>query len=133
ADPDQPVLPMSLASTALRQGVEKDPAATLDWAASLPEDRRETFVRKTFHDWAYEDAAAAAAAFESRQDAAPPASAGPIASAWFRTDPESAIRWTADLPPGPAREAALKNLKRDADFEVQLGGTFPPALQKLLD
>jgi hypothetical protein len=133
ADPEQEALPMTLAHQAIRQWTKSDPTATLEWAASLPEDRRETFVRKTFHDWAYEDAAAAAVAFASRQDAAPSASAGPIASVWFRTAPESAIRWTAGLPTGPARQAALESLKRDADFEVQLGGTFPPALQKLLD
>lgn len=133
ADPALPPLLGSLAQPALRQWAENEPAANLDWAASLPDDRRESVVGTLYREWAYEDAPAAGAAFVSRQDTAPPASAGPIASVWYRTDPEGSVRWTAALPPGPAREAALKNLKRDADFEVQLGGTFPPALQKLLD
>ena len=117
ADPDQPALPMSLASPALRHWAEKEPVATLDWAATLPADRQESFVRTTYRGWAYDDAPAA----------------GVIASAWFRRDAEASIRWTADLPPGPARDAAIQSLRKSADFEVQLGGTFPPALQKLLD
>jgi len=133
ADPDQPALPMSLAHQAIRQWTKEDPAATLDWAARLPADRRESFLRTTFRDWSDLDAPAAAAAYLEQPDFAPPAAAASIAGNWFRGDPEASIRWTAGLPEGLARVAALENLKRLADFEVQLGGTFPPALQKLLD
>lgn len=133
ADPEQAALPMSLAYGAVRQWIEKDPAATLEWAAALPADRRESFIRTTFRDWSYRDAPAAATAYLEQSDFAPPAAAASISGNWFHEDPEASIRWTAALPEGPARETALKNLKRLADFEVQLGGTFPPALQKLLD
>lgn len=133
ADPEQAALPITMASQAIRQWTKSDPAATLEWSAALPAERRESFVRATYRDWAYEDAPSAAADFANRPDSAPPAAAASIVSSWFDRDPDAAIRWTADLPPGPAREAALKNLQRNADFEVQLGGTFPPALQKLLD
>lgn len=133
ADPDQPALPMSLASQAIRQWTKEDPAATLDWAARLPADRRELLLRTTFRDWSDRDAPAAAAAYLAQPDIAPPAAAASITGNWFRGDPEASIRWTAGLPEGPARAAALENLKRLADFEVQLGGAFPPALQKLLD
>jgi hypothetical protein len=133
ANPEQAALPMSLAYGAIRQWTKDDPAATLAWAAAQPADRRESFVRTTYRDWAYNDAPSAAADFANQPDSAPSAAAASIVSTWFDRDPDAAIRWTADLPPGPAREAALKSLKRDADFEVQLGGTFPPALQQLLD
>jgi hypothetical protein len=133
ADPAQPALPMSLAYQAIRQWTKEDPAATLDWAARLPADRRESFLRTTFRDWSDRDAPAAAAAYLGQPDLAPPAAAASIAGNWFRGDPEASIRWTAGLPEGPARAAALENLKRLADFEVQLGDSFPPALQKLLD
>lgn len=133
ADPEQTALPMTMANQAIRQWTRSDPAATLEWASALPDDRRESFVRATYRDWAYDDAPSAAADFANRPDSAPPAAAASIVSSWFDRDPDAAIRWTADLPPGPAREATLKSLKRLADFEVQLGGTFPPELQNLLD
>lgn len=133
ADPEQAALPITMANQAIRQWTKSDPAATLEWSAALPADRCESFVRATYRDWAYEDAPSAAADFANRPDSASPTAAASIVSSWFDRDPDAAIRWTADLPPGPAREAALKNLQRNADFEVQLGGTFPPALQKLLD
>jgi hypothetical protein len=133
ADPEQAALPLSLAYGAIRQWTESNPTATLEWAAALPADRRESLVQTTYREWAAKDSPAAAADFANRPDSAAPTTAASIVSTWFHRDPDAAIRWTADLPPGPAREAALQSLKRNADFEVQLGGAFPPALQKLLE
>ncbi len=132
ADPGQPAFPAGLAYYAIDGWTGSDPASTLGWAISLPPDRRDALVQATYSEWARQDYAAAAAALVAKPEIAPQ-SARSVASRWFERDRDGSIKWAASLPPGPARTHALAGLKSKADFEVQLGGTFPPALEKLLD
>lgn len=133
SDPDSSGLPVTLAKPALREWMKLQPDATLDWVETLPADRRPAFAELAFRELSWQDPIAAARLFDQRPETAPPAAAGSIASSWFGKDPEAAIAWAAELPKGESRAAALRALKGKADFEVQLGGRFPPALQKLLD
>ncbi len=131
-DPSSRQLPDALVSSAVGKWMEKDAAGTLDWLAKVPENRRGEAVDTAFSELARDNPAKAAAEFEQRSAIATPDAAGSIARIWFRTDQDAAIAWAASLPEGAARGKVLEGLKNQADFEVQLGGVFPEALEKLL-
>ncbi|WP_193212526.1 hypothetical protein [Luteolibacter marinus] len=133
ADPEQPPLPMSLATPALREWMKAQPAATLEWVDTLPAERRGSFTELALRELSWQDPAAAAGLFDQRSGTAPPSAAGSIAGSWYRRDQDAAIQWAGTLPPGPARDAALAKLKSAADFDVQLGATFPDDLRKILE
>lgn len=131
-DPASRELPDVLVSAAVREWMDKDATGTMDWLASVPENRRSEAVETAFGELARDNPAMAAAEFEKRSAIATPDAAGRISSSWFRRDQNAAIAWAAAMPQGAARGKALEGLKAQADFEVQLGGTFPEALKKLL-
>lgn len=131
-DPASRPLPDILVSAAVREWMEKDATGTLDWLAAVPENRRGEAVETAFSELARDNPVSAAAEFEKRSTIGTPDAAGNVARIWFRTDPAAAIGWAASLPEGPARGKVLEGLKEQADFEVQLGGTFPESLKKLL-
>ena len=132
ADPGSARLPASVAAVAIDAWTAKQPVATLDWLASLPPDRRGDLTRTAYQTYAGKAPATAAAQFLQRPELATPAAAGVIARVWYAADSEAAIRWTAALPQGGARDEALKSLKQSADFEAMLGAPFPESLSNLL-
>ncbi len=132
ADPDAIELPSSLIYPAIGDMMKTDIQGTLDWLASLPEQRRADAAGTAFQHWAWQDPGAAAVEFTARPGLATPRAAQAIAGAWFDRDSEAAISWVAGLPGGEARQAALQALKKGAEFEVQLGGEMPARLEELL-
>ncbi len=132
ADPAAIDLPATMIDPAIDDMVKADIPGSLDWIATLPGARRETALDAAFNNLARQNLPAAAEAFAARPDLATPRAAGRIASVWFDRDPNGAISWAADLPAGEARQAALETLKKQAEFEVQLGGEMPARLEELL-
>jgi hypothetical protein len=75
---------------------ERDPAAALSWAGSLPHgDTRDRALQETLGTWGTVAPAAAAAWLDSNpvNPELVRNSATTIASSWIRTDRAAAIRW----------------------------------------
>jgi hypothetical protein len=132
ADPVSRDLPYATVSTAVDRMMAKDRDGTLDWISSLPKERRGDVIRAAYQSMAYKAPSEAAATFDSRPDLATGDAVRQIASGWYARDPDAAVGWISTLPWGGPREAALAAVKKQADFNVQLGGTFPQDLKNLL-
>ena len=132
ADPASGEIPMAVIHAGVSSLIAKDKEATFDWIATLPRERRNEAIKAAYQSWSYDAPAEAASAFDSRPDLATADAARQIAASWFQKDAQAATGWIATLPWGGTREAALAGAKKVAEFEVELGGTFPEELKILL-
>jgi len=132
ADPASSALPFSLLFPGVQAMMEGDKAAAFEWIGTLPEKRRGDVAKAAYQSWAYDAPAEAAAGYDARPDLATGDAARQIATNWYERDPQAALGWISNLPWGGPREAALVGVKKIADFEVELGGTFPEDLKKLV-
>lgn len=132
ADPASGEIPMAMIYAGVSGLVAKDKEATFDWLGTLPKERRDEAIKAAYQSWSHDAPAEAASAFDARPHLATADAARQIAASWFQKDAQAATGWIATLPWGGTREAALAGARRIAEFEVEMGGTFPEELKVLL-